>query len=119
MPGATLGYEVWRCPSNQPAGAVKVAEAWGLEAQDAGTAEGVTNFYWVKARNGAGASACSAADSGYRAVAAAAPPLNGFLAMGAVFLVETGGEALYADMGHFGKKPIRLAWFTLVLPCTD
>jgi KUP system potassium uptake protein len=40
-----------------------------------------------------------------------------FLALGAIFLVETGGEALYADMGHFGRKPIRLAWFTLVLPC--
>ena len=36
--------------------------------------------------------------------------------LGAVFLVMTGGEALYADMGHFGKLPIRLAWFTLVLP---
>ena len=39
-----------------------------------------------------------------------------FIALGAVFLSVTGGEALYADMGHFGKKPIRLAWFTLVLP---
>jgi KUP system potassium uptake protein len=36
--------------------------------------------------------------------------------LGAVFLVVTGGEALYADMGHFGKQPIRLAWFSLVLP---
>jgi KUP system potassium uptake protein len=36
--------------------------------------------------------------------------------LGAVFLAMTGGEALYADMGHFGKLPIRLAWFTLVLP---
>ena len=36
--------------------------------------------------------------------------------LGAVFLVVTGGEALYADMGHFGKRPIRIAWFTLVLP---
>ena len=36
--------------------------------------------------------------------------------LGAVFLVVTGGEALYADMGHFGKRPIRFAWFTLVLP---
>lgn len=41
---------------------------------------------------------------------------KGFLVMGSVFLVVTGGEALYADMGHFGKQPIRLAWFTLVLP---
>lgn len=40
----------------------------------------------------------------------------GFLVLGAVFLVVTGGEALYADMGHFGPKPIRLAWFSFVLP---
>jgi KUP system potassium uptake protein len=38
------------------------------------------------------------------------------LVLGSVFLVVTGGEALYADMGHFGKRPIRLAWFALVLP---
>jgi KUP system potassium uptake protein len=37
--------------------------------------------------------------------------------LGAVFLVVTGGEALYADIGHFGRTPIRLAWFTVVLPC--
>lgn len=41
---------------------------------------------------------------------------TGFLVLGSVFLVVTGGEALYADMGHFGKQPIRLAWFRLVLP---
>lgn len=40
----------------------------------------------------------------------------GFLVLGSVFLVVTGGEALYADMGHFGRRPIRLAWFALVLP---
>ena len=40
----------------------------------------------------------------------------GFLVLGSVFLVVTGGEALYADMGHFGRAPIRIAWFTLVLP---
>ncbi|MDQ3248607.1 MAG: KUP/HAK/KT family potassium transporter, partial [Chloroflexota bacterium] len=40
----------------------------------------------------------------------------GYLILGTVFLVVTGGEALYADMGHFGKRPIRLAWFTVVLP---
>jgi KUP system potassium uptake protein len=43
-------------------------------------------------------------------------PLQAFFVMGALFLVVTGGEALYADMGHFGKKPIRLAWFLIVLP---
>lgn len=41
---------------------------------------------------------------------------KGFHLLGAVFLVLTGAEALYADMGHFGKKPIRVAWFGLVLP---
>ena len=40
----------------------------------------------------------------------------GFVVLGSVFLVVTGGEALYADMGHFGRTPIRLAWFALVLP---
>ena len=39
-----------------------------------------------------------------------------FILLGAVVLVVTGGEALYADMGHFGARPIRLAWFGLVLP---
>jgi KUP system potassium uptake protein len=41
---------------------------------------------------------------------------SGFLVLGSVFLVVTGGEALYADIGHFGIKPIRLVWFILVLP---
>jgi KUP system potassium uptake protein len=41
---------------------------------------------------------------------------RGFLVLGAVFLVVTGGEALYADMGHFTRRTIRFAWFTLVLP---
>lgn len=41
---------------------------------------------------------------------------SSFLAMGSVFLVVTGGEALYADMGHFGREPIRRAWFFGVLP---
>lgn len=39
-----------------------------------------------------------------------------FFVLGSVFLVVTGSEALYADMGHFGKRPIRLAWFTVALP---
>jgi KUP system potassium uptake protein len=41
---------------------------------------------------------------------------HGFVVLGAVVLAVTGGEALYADMGHFGRRPIRLAWFALVLP---
>jgi KUP system potassium uptake protein len=40
----------------------------------------------------------------------------GLLTLGAVFLAVTGAEALYADLGHFGKKPIRMAWLTVVLP---
>jgi KUP system potassium uptake protein len=40
----------------------------------------------------------------------------GVLVLGTVFLVVTGGEALYADIGHFGRRPIRTAWFTVVLP---
>lgn len=43
--------------------------------------------------------------------------IHGLIVLGVVFLVVTGGEALYADIGHFGKTPIRLAWFTFVLPC--
>jgi KUP system potassium uptake protein len=43
-------------------------------------------------------------------------PGTAFVVLGSVFLALTGGEALYADMGHFGKKPIRLAWLLLVLP---
>jgi KUP system potassium uptake protein len=39
-----------------------------------------------------------------------------FITLGAVFLCLTGAEALYADMGHFGKQPIRIAWFALVMP---
>ena len=45
-----------------------------------------------------------------------AAPAAGFIVLGAVALAITGGEALYADMGHFGRFPIRLAWFAVVLP---
>ncbi len=45
-----------------------------------------------------------------------ANPGVSFVILGAVVLCVTGGEALYADMGHFGKKPIRLAWFCVVMP---
>jgi KUP system potassium uptake protein len=43
-------------------------------------------------------------------------PLVAFIALGAVVLVVTGGEALYADLGHFGKLPIRIAWYGVVMP---
>ncbi|MFZ2654276.1 MAG: potassium transporter Kup [Victivallales bacterium] len=42
---------------------------------------------------------------------------QGFVVLGTVVLAITGGEVLYADMGHFGKKPIRQGWFSVVLPC--
>ncbi|MFT3976605.1 MAG: KUP/HAK/KT family potassium transporter [Sphingomonas bacterium] len=45
-----------------------------------------------------------------------APPGVVFAVLGAVFLAVTGGEAMYADLGHFGRGPIRLAWFGFVLP---
>ncbi|HZB72546.1 MAG TPA: KUP/HAK/KT family potassium transporter, partial [Acidimicrobiales bacterium] len=45
-----------------------------------------------------------------------AQPLKAFLALGSIFLVVTGGEALYADMGHFGRRTISTAWYGLVLP---
>ncbi|NCT98562.1 MAG: potassium transporter Kup [Comamonadaceae bacterium] len=44
-------------------------------------------------------------------------PGTSFIILGAVVLAVTGAEALYADLGHFGKKPIRLAWFSVVMPC--
>jgi KUP system potassium uptake protein len=44
-------------------------------------------------------------------------PGTTFIILGAVVLCVTGAEALYADLGHFGKKPIRIAWFSVVMPC--
>ena len=52
----------------------------------------------------------------YAAAFVAANPATSFLILGALVLCVTGAEALYADMGHFGKKPIRLAWFSMVMP---
>lgn len=43
-------------------------------------------------------------------------PMKAFLSLGSIFLVVTGGEALYADMGHFGRKPITYSWYCLVFP---
>ncbi len=58
----------------------------------------------------------AAVSPAHAAVFAAEHPGGAFLALGAVFLTLTGAEALYADMGHFGRKPIRLGWFGLVFP---
>ena len=52
----------------------------------------------------------------YALIFLGAHPGIAFIALGSVVLCVTGAEALYADMGHFGKRPIRLAWFTLVMP---
>jgi KUP system potassium uptake protein len=46
----------------------------------------------------------------------AASPMTAFLTLGSIFLVVTGGEALYADMGHFGRRPIQISWYCFVLP---
>jgi KUP system potassium uptake protein len=58
-----------------------------------------------------------ALDPRFAATFLSADPEVGLVVLGAVFLVVTGAEALYADMGHFGRAPIRLAWFCYVLPC--
>jgi KUP system potassium uptake protein len=58
----------------------------------------------------------AALDPRHAAAFAIASPRLAFLALGAVFLTLTGAEALYADMGHFGPRPIRIAWFGLVFP---
>ena len=42
---------------------------------------------------------------------------DALLILGALMLVVTGGEAMYADVGHFGAKPIRISWFSVVFPC--
>ncbi len=47
----------------------------------------------------------------------ATTPTGAFVTVGAVFLAVTGAEALYVDLGHFGRKPIVLAWFAVVFPC--
>jgi len=52
----------------------------------------------------------------YAAAMFIADPMRGFLAMGSAVLAVTGAEALYADMGHFGRSPIRVSWLMIVLP---
>ena len=61
-------------------------------------------------------SVLAAVDPRYAVNFFAAHGFIGFLALGAVVLAVTGGEALYADMGHFGARPVRLAWVAFVLP---
>ena len=59
----------------------------------------------------------SALSPHYALTMLAANPVLGFVILGSVFLAVTGAEALYADMGHFGKSPIRRGWLFVVLPC--
>ena len=58
----------------------------------------------------------AALDPRYGAAFFAANPMLGYFSLGSVVLAVTGGEALYADMGHFGRRPVQLAWLGLVLP---
>ena len=69
---------------------------WGI-AQDPGVLIAINPYYGLHLL----------ATSGFR----------GFLMLGGIFLCVTGAEALYADMGHFGKSPIRIAWLWIVFPC--
>ena len=77
-------------------------------------------------RGAGGARACRTSSRTRRCCAGLSPtyavsfvadhPFTAFIAMGAVVLVITGAEALYADMGHFGRRPIRVSWFAVVFP---
>ena len=69
---------------------------WGI-AQDASVLRAVNPYYAIHLLTGNGG--------------------RGFVLLGGIFLCVTGAEALYADMGHFGKRPIRAAWSWLVFPC--
>ena len=59
---------------------------------------------------------CKAVWPGYAVEFFVDQPGKAFLSLGSIFLVVTGGEALYADMGHFGRRPIQLSWYTWVFP---
>ncbi len=73
---------------------------------------GVAGARWIAVEPGV----LAAVDPRHAADFFATHGWRGFLLLGSVFLVVTGGEALYADMGHFGRVPIRAAWFTVALP---
>jgi KUP system potassium uptake protein len=119
---ATPAFEHWVVP-------ITIAVLAGLFAiQSRGTGSvgrlfGPVIVIWFLALAGLGAasiaqtpSVLAALDPRYALRFAGQFPLLTFLVLGAVFLAITGAEALYADMGHFGRTPIRLAWFGLVFP---
>ncbi|WP_442915479.1 potassium transporter Kup [Magnetospirillum sp. ME-1] len=82
-----------------------VMVVWFITLAVLGIAQIVEHPYILKAMNPA-----------YGAVFLATHGWIAFIVLGSVVLAVTGAEALYADMGHFGKRPIQLAWFILVLP---
>ena len=73
---ATAAYEIWRSATNAAGTAAKIAESSAASFDDLTTPERVRYFYWVRARNGAGASGLSASDRGYRGVSPPRPPLG-------------------------------------------
>jgi KUP system potassium uptake protein len=88
-----------------------------------GAAFGPVMLMWFVAIGGIGVfwiadhpAVLAAVNPAYAATFLATNGWHGFVLLGLVFLVVTGGEALYADMGHFGRKPIRIAWFGVALP---
>ncbi|HEY8516537.1 MAG TPA: potassium transporter Kup [Candidatus Binatia bacterium] len=75
-----------------------------------------TGLYRIIVQNPDHVSVLAAINPWYAVEFFAHQGVTAFLVLGSVVLVITGGEALYADMGHFGRKPIRLAWYAVVLP---
>lgn len=103
--------------------------AWLFAVQKSGTGRlgrlfGPVTLAWMAVMGMLGSASIAqtpeilwALDPTHAARFALASPATTFIALGAVFLALTGAEALYADMGHFGRVPIRVAWFGIVLPC--
>jgi KUP system potassium uptake protein len=119
---ATPAFEHWVVPLTL---AILVGLFW---MQSGGTGKlgrifGPVTLLWFLVIGGLGVASILQTPSVLRALNPAyalnfalASPGLAFIALGAVFLTLTGGEALYADMGHFGRLPIRIAWFAIVLP---
>jgi len=96
----------------QKAGTARVGAVFGPAILVWFVTIGSLGVYWIAQRP----EVLRAVDPRHAVHFFAAHRLHGFLVLGFVFLCVTGGEALYADMGHFGKRPIRLAWFVVAFP---
>ncbi|MBI2393562.1 MAG: potassium transporter Kup [Deltaproteobacteria bacterium] len=96
----------------QRAGTARVGAVFGPAILVWFVTIGAMGAYWIAKRP----EVLVAVDPRHAARFFAAHHLHGFLVLGFVFLCVTGGEALYADMGHFGRRPIRLAWFAVAFP---